>query len=171
MLAIGIDPGTATTGYGLVRDADDGSLSVVAYGVLLTPAGQPMPERLLDLYRQLTEIILLHHPQTGAVEKLFFQRNVTTALAVGQARGVAMLALAQAGLSVAEYTPMEVKQAVAGYGGADKNQVQQMVRAILNLESIPKPDDAADALAVAICHLHSYRMRALLDGAEGSPNG
>lgn len=171
MLAIGIDPGTATTGYGLVRDAEDGSLSVVAYGVLLTPAGQPMPERLLDLYRQLSEILLLHHPQTGAVEKLFFQRNVTTALAVGQARGVALLALAQAGMSVAEYTPMEVKQAVAGYGGADKNQVQQMVRAILNLKSIPKPDDAADALAVAICHLHSYRMRALLDDAGSSSNG
>jgi crossover junction endodeoxyribonuclease RuvC len=161
MLVIGIDPGTATTGYGLVRDEPDGSLVVVDFGVILTPAGMPMPERLLELYRQLSEILLLHRPESGAVEKLFFQRNVTTALSVGQARGVALLALAETGIQVAEYTPMEVKQAVAGYGGADKSQVQQMVKLLLNLEDIPRPDDAADALAVAICHLHTARSQAL----------
>ena len=161
MLAVGIDPGTAITGYGLVRDDQD-ELSLVTYGVIETPAGIPLHERLLLLYQELTEVLVLHCPQSGAVEKLFFQRNVRTAMSVGQARGVAMLALAQAGLPVAEYSPMEVKQAVAGYGGADKNQVQQMVRALLNLEDIPRPDDAADALAVAICHLHSARFRQMI---------
>lgn len=161
MVVIGIDPGTATTGYGLVQENRDGSLAVVAYGVIQTPAGQEMPQRLLELHRQLTEILLLHRPVSGAVEKLFFQRNVTTAISVGQGRGVCLLALAQAGMDVAEYTPLEVKQAVAGYGGADKSQVQHMVRALLSLSEIPRPDDAADALAIAICHLHSARLRSL----------
>jgi crossover junction endodeoxyribonuclease RuvC len=163
MLAIGIDPGTAITGYGFVQENEDGSLSVVDYGAILTAADMPMPERLLELYRQLREQLLLHHPQCGAVEKLFFQRNVRTALAVGQARGVALLALAESGIPIAEYTPLEVKQAVAGYGGADKNQIQQMVKALLGLADIPRPDDVADALAVAICHLHSAHSRYLID--------
>jgi crossover junction endodeoxyribonuclease RuvC len=120
-----------------------------------------MPQRLLELHRNLMEILLLHRPEGGAVEKLFFQRNVRTAISVGQGRGVVLLALAQAGIPVGEYTPLEVKQAVVGYGGADKNQVQQMVRVLLELQNIPKPDDAADALAVAICHLHSVRAQAL----------
>ena len=158
---IGIDPGTATTGYGLVKENPDGSLAVVDFGVVLTPAEMPMPERLLELYRRLLEIILLHRPDSGAVEKLFFHRNVTTALSVGQGRGVAILALAEAGLKVGEYTPMEIKQAIAGYGGADKNQVQQMVRVLLGMVDIPRPDDAADALAVAICHIHSARIQSL----------
>ncbi len=162
MLVIGIDPGTAITGYGLVREDEDGSLCAVDYGAILTPAGLSMPERLLELHRRLTEILLLHRPESGAVEKLFFQRNVRTALSVGQGRGIAMLALAEAGLPVGEYTPLEVKQAVVGYGGADKNQVQQMVRALLGLPEVPQPDDAADALAVAICHMHSQKYRALL---------
>ncbi len=161
MIVIGIDPGTALTGYGLVQENEDGGLKVLDYGVIQTPSKMPMPERLLELHRQLSEIIFLHRPQSGAVEKLFFQRNVTTALSVGQARGVVLLALAQAGLDAAEYTPMEVKQAVAGYGGADKKQVQMMVKALLGLDEIPQPDDAADALAIAICHIHSARMRAL----------
>lgn len=167
MLVIGIDPGTATTGYGLVRDEPDGSLAVVDFGVILTPASMPMHERLLELYRKLSDILLLHRPQSGAVEKLFFQRNVTTAISVGQARGVVLLALASAGMGVAEYTPLEVKQAVAGYGGADKNQVQQMVKLLLDLEDLPRPDDAADALAVAICHLHTSRTQALFNPTEG----
>ena len=162
MLAIGIDPGTATTGYGLVQD-QDGSLVVVDYGVILTASELEMPERLLELFRQLNKIILLHRPESSAVEKLFFQKNVRTALSVGQARGVILLALAEARLPVYEYTPLEVKQAVAGYGGADKNQVQQMVRALLGLQVVPQPDDAADALAVAICHLHSNRWRSLYE--------
>lgn len=160
MLVIGIDPGTAITGYGLVRDTAD-SLEVVAYGVIQTPAGMPLPQRLLLLHQDLQRLLLLHRPQSGAVEKLFFQRNVTTAMSVGQARGVAMLALAEANLTIEEYTPLEVKQAVAGYGNADKAQMQYMVRALLNLDEIPRPDDAADALAVAICHLHSARIRQL----------
>ncbi|GAP14529.1 Holliday junction endonuclease RuvC [Longilinea arvoryzae] len=162
MLVIGIDPGTATTGFGLVRDTDQG-LEVVDFGVILTPAGLPQEQRLVMLYEELKRIILLHRPESAAVEKLFFSRNVTTAITVGQARGVVLLSLAQAGLVVGEYTPMEIKQSVVGYGGADKNQVQQMVRALLNLKSIPKPDDAADALAVAICHLHSYRLNQLIN--------
>jgi len=163
MLVIGIDPGTATTGYGLVKENEDGSLSVVDYGAVITSPEQSMSQRLLELYRRLTDILLLHRPQSGAVEKLFFQRNVTTAISVGQGRGIALLAMAEAGISVGEYTPMEIKQAVAGYGGAGKSQVQQMVQALLGLDQIPRPDDAADALAVAICHVHSARFKNLYD--------
>jgi crossover junction endodeoxyribonuclease RuvC len=162
MLVIGIDPGTATTGYGLVNESRDGSLSVVEYGAICTSADLPMPERLLELHRQLSYLLLLHRPNNGAVEKLFFQRNVRTAISVGQGRGVALLALAEAGLPVTEYTPLEVKMAVAGYGGADKLQVQQMVRTILGLQEIPSPDDAADALAIAICHVHSAKLKMLV---------
>lgn len=163
MLTIGIDPGTAITGYGLVRQATDGSLQAVDYGVIQTPAKSPLPERLVQLYSELTSLIEQHQPQAAAVEKLFFQRNVRTALSVGQGRGVVLLVLAQAGLAVSEYTPMEIKQAVVGYGGADKNQVQQMVRALLELDDIPRPDDAADALAVAICDLHTARFNQLTE--------
>jgi len=166
MLVLGIDPGTATTGFGLVRENEAGSLAMVEYGVIETPAAESPEKRLLELFNKLNEIILLHRPDSGAVEKLFFQRNVRTALGVGQARGVALLALAQAGLAAAEYTPLEVKQAVAGYGGADKQQVQQMVRALLGLSAIPRPDDAADALAVAIYHLHSAKLRAFYHTKE-----
>lgn len=161
MLVIGIDPGTAITGYGLVREQADGSLSVVAYGAIQTASGLSMPDRLLQLYQELSQLILLHRPVSGAVEKLFFHRNVTTAISVGQARGVVLLAMAQAGIGVGEYTPLEIKQAVVGYGGADKNQVQQMVRVLLGLAEAPHPDDVADALAVAICHLHSARIKNL----------
>jgi len=164
MLVIGIDPGTATTGYGLVREREsDSTIECVAYGVVTTPAGQALAKRLQTIHRQLKEVILLHRPDSGAVEKLFFQTNVKTAIAVGQGRGVAMLALADCNLEVGEYTPLQVKQAVAGYGGADKKQMQEMVRTLLELEEIPKPDDAADALAVAICHLYSQKMNALLE--------
>ena len=164
MLVFGIDPGTAITGYGLVRLAENGDLSLVDYGAVLTSANQPMSERLLDIHQKLNDIISLHRPDCGAVEKLFFQKNVRTAIAVGQARGVAIVTLAENDIPVSEYTPLEVKQAVAGYGGADKNQVQQMVRVILNMTEIPKPDDAADAIAVAICHINNSRMIDLLGG-------
>lgn len=156
-LALGIDPGTATTGYGLVRLEQDGSLVAVKYGVILTPKESTAPARLEMLYDQLSDLLKEYHPDTAAVEKLFFSQNVTTALAVGQARGVVMLCMQQAGVEPFEYTPNEIKQAVAGYGGAQKKQVQEMVRALLQLESIPKPDDAADALAVAITHLNTKR--------------
>ncbi len=165
MITLGIDPGTATTGYGIIDEQEDGELKVLDYGVILTESKLPLADRLVQLYTQIKNLILLHHPDMGAVEKLFFERNVRTALSVGQARGVALLAMAEASLNIGEYTPLEVKQAVAGYGGADKRQVQLMVKAILNLEKLPHPDDAADALAVAICHIHSARMRNILSGA------
>jgi crossover junction endodeoxyribonuclease RuvC len=156
-LALGIDPGIATTGYGLVRLTQGGSLECLAFGVILTSPNTPAHQRLLMLYRDLTELMALHRPDSCAVEKLFFQRNISTAIAVGQARGVVMLAIAEAGLDVAEYTPNEVKQAVTGYGSAQKKQVQEMVRTLLLLPEVPKPDDAADALAIAITHLHTRR--------------
>jgi crossover junction endodeoxyribonuclease RuvC len=156
-LALGIDPGTATTGFGLVRLNPDGELVAVKYGVILTPKDMSASSRLVILYDQLQGLLKQYKPDTAAVEKLFFSRNVTTALAVGQARGVVMLSLEQAGVEPFEYTPNEVKQAVAGFGGADKRQVQDMVRALLQLDSIPKPDDAADALAIAITHLNTRR--------------
>ncbi|MBC8504071.1 MAG: crossover junction endodeoxyribonuclease RuvC [Anaerolineales bacterium] len=161
MLVLGIDPGTAITGYGLVREDDGGNLMAVEFGVIRTPSRDSMPQRLRQIYTQLQEIISHHRPDSGAVEKLFFQSNVKTAISVGQSRGVSLLALAEADIPIAEYNPMEIKQAVVGYGSADKQQVQHMIRALLNLEDIPKPDDAADALAVAICYLHSYRMQNL----------
>ena len=154
-LALGIDPGIATTGYGLVRLLDDGGLEMLSFGVLITPPDLPVHERLKMLYGQLKKLLAECHPDTCAVEKLFFQRNVSTAIAVGEARGVVLLAMAEAGLSVSEYTPNEVKQAVAGYGSAQKRQVQEMVRTLLGLPAIPRPDDAADALAIAITHLNT----------------
>ncbi len=156
-LVLGIDPGTATTGFGLVRERDDGSLEMVEFGIISTPKEEAAHHRLVQLYDEMKKIIKRHKPDSVGVEKLFFQRNISTAIAVGQARGVLMLAIAQAGLDVAEYTPNEVKQAVAGYGSADKKQVQEMVRVLLSMPSIPKPDDAADALAIAITHIHTRR--------------
>jgi crossover junction endodeoxyribonuclease RuvC len=161
MLVLGVDPGLATTGYGLVHETEAG-LQAIAYGVVSTPARCPLPERLQQLYRELSALIQLHRPDEGAVEELFFSRNVRTAMSVGQARGVALLALADAGLLVTGYTPLTIKQAVSGFGGADKTQMQTMVKMLLRLESIPRPDDAADALAVAICHLHSARLNQVL---------
>jgi crossover junction endodeoxyribonuclease RuvC len=156
-LVLGIDPGTATTGYGLVRLDPGGELEAVSFGVILTPPHTPAHQRLRMLYDDLRELLRRCGPDSCAVEKLFFQRNVSTALAVGQARGVVLLAIAEAGTDIAEYTPNEVKQAVVGYGAADKRQVQEMVRTLLRLPEIPKPDDAADALAIAITHLHTRK--------------
>ncbi len=161
MITLGIDPGTATTGFGVIREEQDGGLTVMAFGVIQTSTAFSPADRLVQLYSQIKNLIVLHQPDMGAVEKLFFERNVRTALSVGQARGVTLLAMAESKLQIGEYTPLEVKQAVAGYGGADKNQVQQMVKTILGLEVIPRPDDAADALAVAICHIHSAKIRNL----------
>ena len=140
-----------------MRLEPDGSLVAVKYGVILTPKEASAPARLEMLFNELSDLLREHHPDTAAVEKLFFSRNVTTAIAVGQARGVVMLCMQQAGVEPFEYTPNEIKQAVAGYGGAQKKQVQEMVRALLQLDSIPKPDDAADALAIAITHLNTKR--------------
>jgi crossover junction endodeoxyribonuclease RuvC len=150
MLVLGIDPGTATTGYGLVRSAR-GAISAVEFGVLRTPAGLPLPHRLVILYRALGELLQRARPDCVAVEQLYFSRNARSAMAVGQARGVVLLACAEAGLPVAEYSPLVVKRAV-GYGRGPKTQVQEMVRILLGLAAPPQPDDAADALAVALCH-------------------
>ncbi len=155
MLVLGIDPGTATTGFGLVKETAEKELSVSSFGVILTKPENNPEVRLLEIYTQVKKLISLHRPQCGAVEKLFFQKNVTNAIAVGQARGVILLAFAEAGLPVYEYSPQEVKQSVTGYGAAQKKQVQLMVQTLLGLDTLPKPDDAADALAIAICHLHS----------------
>jgi crossover junction endodeoxyribonuclease RuvC len=168
-LVLGIDPGTAITGYGVVREDDDG-LALVDCGAITTPSGQPLAFRLQTIYRSLADLIDEYRPEEAAVEELFFSRNARTALSVGQARGVVLLALADAGLPIHEYKPLEIKQAVAGYGGADKQQVQEMVRMLLALDEVPRPDDAADAVAVAVCHIHSARMAALLDDAtRGKP--
>jgi crossover junction endodeoxyribonuclease RuvC len=164
MLVLGIDPGIAITGFGLVQDRDDGTLDALDYGVVTTPADAPIPVRLQQVYRGVSQLLEKHHPSSAGIEKLLFGRNVTTAMAVGQARGVTILALADAGIEVSEYTPASVKEAVAGYGNASKGQVQDMVRLLLRLDKIPKPDDAADALAVAIAHLHSTRYKQLYDG-------
>jgi crossover junction endodeoxyribonuclease RuvC len=157
MRTLGIDPGTAIMGWGIVEETGS-VLRPAGYGVLRTPTGMSQHERLVALYDGLCALLREHRPEAAAVEELFFSRNVTTALQVGQARGVALLALAQAGVPIYEYKPMAVKQAVAGYGGADKKQMQEMVRMTLGLQHIPRPDDAADALAIAICHTYSAPM-------------
>lgn len=161
MRVLGIDPGTAITGYGVVEGEGD-SLALTAYGAITTPANQPLAQRLQHIYRELQALIAEWHPDSAAVEELFFSKNARTALSVGHARGVALLALTEAGLPIQEYKPAEVKQAVAGYGNAPKQQVQGMVQLLLSLDEIPRPDDAADALAVAICHFHSARWQSLV---------
>jgi crossover junction endodeoxyribonuclease RuvC len=152
-IVIGIDPGTAITGYGVVGQISTGDFELLACGVIRTAAGLPMQLRLLELYDDFRALIREFKPDELAIEKLFFGRNVTTAITVGQARGTILVAAAQAGLAVAEYTPAEVKQAITGYGNADKRQMQEMVQRILHLPELPQPDDAADGVAVALCHL------------------
>jgi crossover junction endodeoxyribonuclease RuvC len=167
-VTVGIDPGTGTTGYGVVGLTGDGEFELLAYGVIRTPPRTAMHLRLQELFNDLQHLINEFRPQALAVEKLFFGRNVTTAITVGQARGIVLLVAANAGLEVAEYTPAEVKQAIAGYGNADKRQVQEMVQRILELPEIPRPDDAADGVAIAVCHLQSlaYRRR-IADATSG----
>ncbi len=165
MLVLGIDPGTAITGYGLVRE-DEAGLALVDYGVITTAAGQPLASRLQAIYQGLAAVAREYQPRVAAIEELFFSRNARTALSVGHARGVALLATADAGLTIHEYKPMEIKQAITGYGGADKQQVQEMVRLLLDLDHVPQPDDAADAVAVAVCHIHTARMTALIEDAR-----
>lgn len=159
MIILGIDPGLATIGYGVIRKEGQ-NISLIDYGIISTPAKMPLPKRLSIIYEDMQEIINLHNPDTIAYEELFFYRNVTTAIDVGQARGVCVIAGNNLVGSerLYEYTPMQVKQAVCGYGHADKLQVQQMVKILLNMKHIPKPDDAADALAIAICHAQSIRL-------------
>jgi crossover junction endodeoxyribonuclease RuvC len=160
MLILGIDPGTATTGYGLITEKRD-RLAFVDHGVISTSCKDTSQARLRKIYSDLKKLILDYKPNAIAIEKLYFGKNTKTAIAVGQARGIALLAAAERKIVVAEYTPLQVKMAVTGYGGADKKQVQQMVKTLLRLSDLPKPDDAADALAIAICHLHSYKLASL----------
>lgn len=160
---LGIDPGIAIVGFGFV-DKEGHKLTPVQYGSIETKAGTPQETRLIQVYESAGALMDKYKPDEVAVEKLFFNRNVTTAFAVGQARGVIILAAAQRGLPVAEYTPLQVKQAVVGYGKAEKRQVQEMVRMFLKLSAVPKPDDVADALAVAICHAHSVVLTNKLNG-------
>lgn len=164
MRVLGIDPGTAITGYGVVEERA-GELSLVECGVIRTSPEAGLPARLKEIYQAVQGLIARLAPAAVAVEALFFNTNVRTAFAVGQARGVCLLAAAQAHLPVYEYTPLQVKQAVVGYGRAEKQQIQEMVRLMLRLEDIPRPDDAADAVAIAICHHHMWRMQALTDAA------
>ncbi len=162
MRILGLDPGTATTGYGIV-DALDGRLHMVDYGTIDTPAGEKAPLRLQTIYRELNALLERYRPDTAAIEEVFFGRNITTAISVGQARGVLLLCLANAGIPIGEYSPPKVKDAVTGYGKADKAQVQMMVRNLLDLEETPRPDDAADGLAVAIAHYNYYHLQTLIE--------
>ena len=157
MIILGIDPGYAIVGYGVIK-YEGGKMSVVDYGKITTEANIPLSKRLKLIYDSLTHLIETFKPDVVAVEELFFKSNVKTAIAVGHARGVIILAAANKNLKIAEYTPLQIKQAVVGYGRADKNQVQQMVKMFLKLKEVPKPDDTADALAVAICHANSSAL-------------
>ena len=161
MIIMGIDPGFAITGFGIVK-YEGNKYSVVDYGAITTEASMKLSSRLLLLHNGLEELINKYKPDAISIEELFFNKNIKTALTVGHGRGVAVLAAAKSGVDIFEYTPLQVKQSVVGYGRAEKAQIQQMVKAILNLNAIPKPDDVADALAVAICHGNSHRMGALL---------
>ncbi len=163
MRVLGIDPGSLKSGYGLV-DEQQGQLTVVDYGVIRTVPDTPLAQRLLLISARLQELIARHAPDEVAVEDVFVAKNAQSSLKLGQARGAILLTVAQAGLPVAEYTPLEVKQSVVGYGRADKEQVQQMVKVLLRLKEIPTPDDAADALAIAICHHHSVKVRHQIEG-------
>lgn len=158
MKILGIDPGYAILGYGVVEKIGN-QFKACSYGAVTTDAGMPMTDRLEHLYNSLREIIEEEKPDVASIEQLFFNTNAKTAILVGQARGVAILACVKGGLAIEEYTPLQIKQALVGYGRADKKQVQMMVKTILHLREIPKPDDTADALAAAICHGHSADTR------------
>lgn len=162
MRILGIDPGIAIVGFGFI-DKEGHKITPVQYGCIQTEAHTPDEERLLHVYEAMVQLVEKYKPDTVAFEKLFFNRNVTNAMSVSQARGVLILAAIQKGLPIAEYTPMQVKQAVVGYGKAEKKQVQEMTRMFLKLQAIPKPDDVADALAVAICHAHSYTLNSKIN--------
>ncbi len=160
MIIMGIDPGFAITGYGIVK-YEGNKFSPLEYGIVQTMAATHFARRLLELDEGLAVVIEKYKPEAIAVEELFFNKNIKTAIMAAHGRGIALVAAVRSGAEVFEYTPLQVKQAVVGYGKADKAQVQQMVKVILNLPCIPKPDDAADALAIAVCHGHSYRLGGL----------
>ena len=154
MTILGIDPGYAIVGYGVIR-SERGQLTHIRHGAITTPAGVPLHLRLQEIYTDMLTLLDTFHPDAVAVEELFFNTNITTGIQVGHARGVILLACAQKGIAPAEYSPSEVKQSVVGYGRAEKRQVMEMTRMMLGLSRMPRPDDAADALALAICHAHT----------------
>ena len=156
MTILGIDPGYGIIGYGLVK-YDGRRFTPVQFGAIRTQIGAPMPDRLCELYNDLNTLLQTFHPEEAAVEELFFNQNITTGIQVAQARGVILLALAQKGVKPVSYAPSQVKMSVVGYGKAEKHQVMEMTRTLLGLDKVPRPDDAADALALAICHGHSMR--------------
>ena len=158
MIILGIDPGLATLGYGVI-EADNNKRRLIQFGTLTTPAEQPMPQRLRAIFQGMNQLMDIYQPDDVAFEELFFSKNITTGMAVSAARGVALVAVVQRTDNLYEYTPMQIKQAVTGYGGADKHQVQQMVKMLLNMKDIARPDDAADALAVALTHANSMNMK------------
>ena len=160
MVILGIDPGLARLGYGVI-EVDGDRRKVIQYGMLTTPAGQPMPQRLRAIFQGMNELMEIYQPDEVAFEELFFSKNITTGMAVSMARGVALVAVVERTPNLYEYTPMQIKQAVTGYGGADKHQVQMMVKMLLNMKEIAKPDDAADALAVALTHANSMHAKHL----------
>ncbi|MBM7613875.1 crossover junction endodeoxyribonuclease RuvC [Alkaliphilus hydrothermalis] len=160
MIILGIDPGFAIMGYGIIH-YEGNRFKPIHYGAIKTPSQMSTDLRLKEIYKDLCDIIDTYKPDVVAIEELFFNNNAKTAIMVGQARGVAIVAAANKGCLIYEYTPLQVKQGVVGYGRADKTQVQQMIKALLNLEKVPKPDDVADALAVAVCHAHSGRFNEL----------
>lgn len=161
MIILGIDPGIAIVGYGVVEYTGN-RFRVISYGAITTEAGMKLSDRLRDIYESIHILVERFHPDAFAVEELFFNTNVKTAISVAHGRGVCVLAASVQNIPIHEYTPLQVKQAVCGYGRADKGQVQRMVTQLLNLESVPKPDDVADALAVAICHAHNARYQKLV---------
>ena len=158
MLILGIDPGFATIGFALLQ-VERGKQALVNCGVITTPAGQPLPARLLQISRDMDELLTTFHPDVMAVEELFFSSNITTGIGVAQARGVILLEAERKGIPIFEYTPSQVKIAVTGYGKAEKRQVMDMTKRLLSLASVPKPDDAADAAAIALCHARSFTSR------------
>jgi crossover junction endodeoxyribonuclease RuvC len=160
MRVLGFDPGTATTGYGVVEGKGN-RLTHIAHGVITTPPGDHFADRLQSIYDDACALIRLHEPEAVAIEELFFTKNVTTGIAVAQARGVLALAATQSDLPIGEFSPREMKAAVAGYGKADKKQVQEMVKILLNLDKVPRPDDAADALGIAICQIHAGHFKSM----------
>ena len=159
MIILGIDPGLATLGYGVI-EAEGEKRRLIQFGTLTTAAGQPMPQRLRAIFQGMNQLMDIYRPDDVAFEELFFSKNITTGMAVSAARGVALVAVVQRTDNLYEYTPMQIKQAVTGYGGADKHQVQMMVKMMLKLDEIPRPDDAADAVAAALTHANSARMKA-----------
>jgi crossover junction endodeoxyribonuclease RuvC len=156
MIVIGIDPGLATVGFGVIRKEDDG-ITPVSYGCIRTSAEKQTPERLLEIHNEVSALFEKYNPGAVAVERLFFNKNVTNAMSVSEARGVIFLAAQQKNIPLFEYTPNQIKQAITGSGRADKKQMQEMIKRLLNLDELPQPDDAADGLSIALCHINFLR--------------